>query len=222
MRAVLRLGALARLAATLGLASVLTAAGSGTRIHVYAFFKDGKLLVPALAARDLGVGYCLHGSPADGRPDAWYCISQTKHQGIEPCFSDPHASSVACDPIGPPGRVTGVSKIRLSRSLPLARANTQSAPATGRPWIIRLESGALCWVPTGTGKLENGTVRGKQITYGCDPPPGGAAKLTELVGDPYHRHGTWRILSVTRGFGQHPFDDQRSRLRSIDIAAAWW
>ena len=214
-RQMLRLVAYALSAALLG--------GAGrTQLHVYSYFIHVQPAVGSGRVHSLGAGYCLHGTPADGRADAWYCYSTSVRQGVEPCFSAPHVGYVLCDPSGPPGKLKAVWKLTLTRPLPRSRANRAAGPTDGRPMIVELASGAFCRVPTGTGRLDNGTIRGRPITYGCDPTPQTRDRLVQLVGNPSHHGGRWSILAAERKFGARPLNDNRSRLRRVAMRAAWW
>lgn len=172
----MRVGLLAAALAALAVAA-MNGAGAKTKVEHYAPFDGGKLAQGFKLTKKLR-GFCISGSYATLRSDAWRCFA--RNGVIDPCFSAAGVAWVAC-PIGHIA-LHGIAKLTLTRVLPRSLAN-KGKPGTGHPWLISLVNGMTCTFLPGDAFVFGRT----RATYGCD-------RSTFLAGLPDRSKATWTIV----------------------------
>jgi len=135
-----------------------SAARTGTVVHHYGAFKDGKL-APGLRVRATRHGRCGSSSTIDRLPNSWRCFSGRLL--FDPCFSPARADSriVAC-PERPWSR--RVVLLRLGRPTGVWQHYKRR---TDFPWGIRTTNGKSCFSLAASAR---GSVAGRRITYQCE------------------------------------------------------
>jgi hypothetical protein len=175
--------------------SASTAASSGTVVHFFHAFQDGKI-APGVHVKQTARGYCWETSAVESRPYAWRCLKG--NYILDPCFSPArHGHTVLC-PIEPWSRQ--VLRLQLTRSLPTWQSNgyNQSLPVG-------------IWTTTGKrcvhGSGATTAIHFKPITYACG---GGGV----LVGLAKRSTATWTIWYAS-SYKAHV-------VTRVGIADAWW
>jgi hypothetical protein len=179
----------------------ILAVGPTTGKDLFAPFVGGRLNT-SLHVAQTRRGFCWAGSLADsGRTDAWRCF--IGNVIYDPCFSDPSKRAqrfVVCASTPWSRRVT---KLVLTRRLPLGQRNPAGSPLRRAPWAIQLASGKRCLALTGA----TGTIAGRGVAYGC---LGGGY----LLGEPRRAKPTWTIFYAA-GY-------KARRASRVAIEEAWW
>jgi hypothetical protein len=111
----------------------------------------------AVAVTRRASGFCIGGSDAAVRSDAWRCT--VGDVIADPCFTV-DSSHVLC-PVGGPWTNTGV-ELFLPGGLPTALANANQG-TRGQPWAVELRTGAKCVRITGVSSIING----QRLNYDC-------------------------------------------------------
>jgi hypothetical protein len=171
-------------------------ASAKTREQHFAPFDGGKLARGFKLTKTLR-GFCVSGSSATLRSDAWRCFA--RDDVVDPCFSAQGVAWLAC-PIGD-FALNGIAKLSLTRALPRSAAN-KGKPGTGHPWMLHLENGKRCSFLTGKTFLFGG----KRVSYGCD-------RSTFLSGLPDRSRTTW---TIRLGIGRN------SKPKRVAIRDATW
>jgi hypothetical protein len=126
-------------------------------------------------------GYCISGSGATPRRDAWRCFSG--NYVLDPCFSLHRSSDYVICPESP-WSDTGI-KVRLTSPLPLRYGGDASPTTRLHPWALELANGRHCAFSTGATNV----VEGERLNYFC-----GRGTEEGLWGFPDRSSEPWTIL----------------------------
>jgi hypothetical protein len=124
-------------------------------IEVYEPYTNGALAATVTASAHQA-GSCVGGSIASDRVDAWRCMAGNLI--MDPCFSSPSGSQVACPSFQ---NIDSVTVINLSQALPRNLANPGSSSV---PWQFQLVIGPQCRPSTGATATP---VNGMQVSGRC-------------------------------------------------------
>lgn len=130
-------------------------------------------------------GYCVSGSLAINRKDAWSCVLTTPQLDfpLDPCFSSPlKAGYVAC----PYQTLRHGVTIRLTRKLPYKRANHRAPSLLDQPWDIETASGWRYLLEIGPNSVVDGTAANYFAFTGRN--------MDALWGYPVRTQEPWTIL----------------------------